>query len=69
MFSSGCKVSEEKPYFEHAGQKIFVLYDAPHLLKNVRNNFKRTGFHTVKGQIKWDFVEKLYAFDEQNSLV
>jgi hypothetical protein len=37
-------------------------------LKNVRNNFKKQGFCTEKGQIKWDFVEKLYAFDQENSV-
>ena len=37
-------VKMDQPFFDHNGDKIFCLYDPPHLLKNVRNNFKKHGF-------------------------
>ena len=33
-------ISVDKPYFECSDREIFVMYDPPHLLKNIRNNLK-----------------------------
>lgn len=34
-------VTEDEPYFPHpvTGQPVFVLFDLPHLIKCLRNNF------------------------------
>ena len=34
----------DKPTFERNESTIFVLYDPPHLSKNIRNNLKCSGF-------------------------
>lgn len=34
-------ITEENTHFVFNGEKIFVVYDPPHLLKNVRNNLKK----------------------------
>ena len=34
-------VSVDKPYFSYSGNKVYVIYDPPHLIKNVRNNLKK----------------------------
>lgn len=34
-------ISEEKPYIIFNGEKVFAFFDAPHLLKSIRNNFKK----------------------------
>ena len=48
-----CGVSVEKPYIIHAGQKIHVVYDPPHLLKNMRNNLKKHNFKHGDDKIDW----------------
>ena len=35
------KVTIDRPYLMYENRKIFVFYDPPHLLKNVRNNLKK----------------------------
>ena len=66
-------VTAEMPYFVRNGQKIFTFYDAPHLLKSVRNNFrnydlsysefgKGTEGKTLK--VSWSHVTSFYALDK-----
>lgn len=56
-------VSRTRPYFEHSGHKIFAMFDPPHLIKNVQNNFKKTGFTLDGKAFKWEHVEQFYSFD------
>ena len=44
LIDSILKVSFDKPYLCHKGNTIYVLYASPHLLKNIRNNFKNNAF-------------------------
>ena len=44
LFESVLQVNEQKSYFVVSVDKVYVLYDPPHLLKNIRNNLKRHGF-------------------------
>ena len=37
-------VTLNKPYIKYGDKKIFVIYDPPHLLKDIRNNLKKTDF-------------------------
>ena len=61
--------SKEKPHFVHRGKTIQVMYDPPHLLKNIRNNLKKTGFKIgTKPEIIWEYIENLYNFDSQNQI-
>lgn len=63
LFSTLLKATVDKPYFEASGTKIYVLYDPPHLIKNVRNNFKKHGF-TVDGElIQWEYVKDFFLMD------
>lgn len=41
MFTNVFQVSEDKPYFEIDGEKVYCCYDAPHLHKSIRNNLLR----------------------------
>ena len=41
MFQNELGATVEEPFFIHQGQKIYLLYDPPHLIKNVRNNLKK----------------------------
>ncbi len=60
-------VSCERPFFLHGSRKVFVFYDPPHLLKNIRNNLKKYGF-TVgsadsKVDVLWKHIESFYEAD------
>ena len=57
------EITEEKKCFEHAEEKIFVFYDPPHLLKNIRNNFQKSGFTVWERRAGWSFIEDLFEFD------
>lgn len=59
-------VSEEKPYFIYKTKKYFVLYDPPHLIKNVRNNFHLHGFYHDKDEIEWGCIREFYDLDTSN---
>ena len=63
-----CGVSVGQPYFTYNGHKVYALYDPPHLLKNIRNNFKRHGFLWKGNEIKWKYVSDFYDFDKGNKI-
>ena len=48
------KVSTEKPYTVQNNKKVFVIYDPPHLLKNIRNNFMKSNYKYDSTKVKWD---------------
>jgi hypothetical protein len=56
-------VSVKQPNFLHNGRIIHVFYDPPHLLKNIRNNLKKSGFTVEDNNITWKYVEQFYAID------
>ena len=43
-------VTFNKPYINYGDVRIFVIYDPPHLLKNIQNNLKKTDFE-INGKI------------------
>ena len=56
-------ITVSRPYFEHNGHRDICMYDPPHLLKNIRNNLKKTGY-TVNGQkISWEHISSFYYKD------
>ena len=62
------KVTCDRPFIKVDHQTIFVIYDPPHLLKNVRNNFVKQGFVVNKKAIEWRYVTQFYAFDRANAI-
>lgn len=56
-------VTQLKPYFSFHDEKVFVIYDPPHLLKNIRNNFKKHGFVIEGKSVKWDHISQFYYAD------
>ena len=42
--SKFANISIEKPFFTIDTYKIYVTFDPPHLLKNIRNHFKKQNF-------------------------
>ena len=58
-FHKVCKVTESGRFSEHNSRKLRVMYAPPpsHLLKNVRNNFIKSGFVVNERDISWHYVE------------
>lgn len=59
------------------GQKIIVLYDPPHLLKGIRNNFLEKDIEidvhekrlNVKTVASWNIIETAYKMDIYSNLL
>lgn len=61
-------VSEEQPYFKVDDQKVFFVHDPPHLLKCMRNNFKKYNVNFYSHKLaSWHHIESLYEFDSKQT--
>ena len=58
------KVTINRPYLKYENRKIFLFYDPPHLLKNVRNNLKKADFRIDEGVVSWQHTVDFYNFDK-----
>ena len=58
------KVTIYRPYLMYENRKIFVFYDPPHLLKNVRNNLKKADLRIDEGVVSWQHIVDFYNFDK-----
>ena len=61
-------VSTERPYIVTNNKKVFVLYDLPHLLKNVRHNFKKSNYKNGDVEVKWVYIVDFYNMDKVMSI-
>ena len=61
----GLGVTVSKPYFYVNNRKIYVFYDPPHLVKNIRNNLMKHGFVQGTKAIKWQYIAQFYEFDSR----
>ena len=52
------KVTIQKPYIKHGNKQLFVFYDPPHLLENVRNNLKKADLKVGDNIISWQHIDK-----------
>lgn len=67
--SSLLGASKEKPYFLMNGQKVWYLFDPPHLIKNTRNALLQNNIiidtpTTRNDLIKWSHITELYGIDK-----
>ena len=61
-----CDVAVNRPFLHIGTKKVFVFYDTPHLLKNVRNNLKKGGFIIDGILISLQHIVDFYNFDKRN---
>jgi hypothetical protein len=61
-------VSADTPYFTIGTNKIYYIFDAPCLIKSIRNYFMRYDFHYQNGVAKFEHVVKFYEYDVQRTL-
>ena len=55
--------TEAKPTFLHNSSIYHIMYDPPHLFKNIRNNLKKSSFQIDENKILWKHVSDFYAVD------
>lgn len=60
-------VTISNPYFLIDKNKINVIFDPPHALKNVRNNLKSSDFVLDNTPISWSIIEETYFHDSQRN--
>ena len=58
------KVTIEKPFIKHDNKQVFVFYDPPHLLKNVRNNLKKADLKVGDNVVSWQHIVDFYNIDK-----
>ena len=61
-------ITVNQPFFMVGDHKIFVMYDLPHLIKNVRNNLKKHGLVVNGKDILWDHIKEFYEKDSSKSI-
>ncbi len=61
-------VTKEQPFFSVDGIRVFCLWDPPHLIKNIRNNWLHHGFALDGDEITWGILEDLYAYDSRQEI-
>ena len=62
------QISATQPYIRHNDKNIFVLYDPPHLLKNIRNNLKKGDFYVDGRLVSWYHIVDFYRFDKGHEI-
>lgn len=68
LFETQLAITKDQPFFMHDTDKIFVMYDPPHLVKNVRNNLKKHGL-TVSGKdIMWQHIKDFFDKDSSKAI-
>ena len=65
--SKNRSVTIEKPYFFIDNKKIYYIFDAPHLMKNVRNNLMQYDFYFGNSIAKYDHILDFYYEDHIKS--
>ena len=61
-------VSTERPYIVSNNKKVFIVYDPPHLLKNVRNIFKKSSYKYGDVEVKWEFIVDFWNMEKVMSI-
>lgn len=60
------KMTKEKPFVEVKGQKIYSIFDVPHIFKNLRNNFKSNNFIFKGKETSFKDLRDVYEIDKNS---
>ncbi|KAF0704226.1 Transposable element P transposase, partial [Aphis craccivora] len=58
--------TKENPYIQVNGNKIFAMYDVPHLIKNVRNNLLTSDIIFKNNRVSFQDIKKTYNIDKHS---
>lgn len=64
---SDLNVTLQNPYFHVNNNKVFAIYDAPHLIKSIRNNLMAVDFVTPDGKASWSVLKELYECEQNQT--
>lgn len=65
MLQNHIGVNVDKHYFMYNGKRILAMYDPPHLLKNIRNNLKSSGYAFGEDKVAWQYIVDFYNRDSK----
>lgn len=65
LFNNILKISVQMPYFMFNNEKMYVLYDPPHLLKCVRNNLLNHDLIVSGQKVSWKHISELFELDSK----
>lgn len=68
LFRKQLGVTNKRPYFLHKGNRVYAMYDPPHLVKSIRNIFKKHGYTYKKKKILWRHIRNFYNEDVKRDL-
>ena len=52
----------------HGNKQVFVFYDPPHLLKNVRSNLKKADMKVGDKIVSWQHIVDFYNIDKGQTI-
>ena len=61
-------ITTTKTYTTINNNNIYLFYDPPHLLKNIRNNFKKHNYILNEEEISWNYLVNFYNYDKQTEI-
>ncbi|KFM73110.1 THAP domain-containing protein 9, partial [Stegodyphus mimosarum] len=65
-YTKAMRVTEERPYIMCQDRKVFTVFDVPHLLKCLRNNFIKYDVKFLNNKVaSWEHIKSLWEFDRQ----
>ena len=62
------KITILSPNITINNEEILFMYDTPHLIKSIRNNFMKHYISIDNSICKWEYIEILYTMDTKMSL-
>ena len=54
--------------FDGVPNKVYVVFDVPHILKNVRNNLQRHDIQVDDGTARWTHIQQFYHADKMSPI-
>lgn len=60
-------ITNENPFITYNNNNIYLMHDSPHLIKSVRNNFKKYTFTSENETYSWKDIVDFYNIDSVNS--
>lgn len=67
LYKNELGVTINDPYFVYNKKRIYTFFDAPHLIKSVRNILLKNDLETEDGIVSWKVIEKMYNLDSENA--
>jgi len=65
-FVKDLKMTKNTPFIEVKGQKIYSIFDVPHIFKNLRNNFKSNNFIFKGKETSFKDLRDVYEIDKNS---